>query len=452
MRFDRRCAQVLAAVALALLIAVPAAAQFVDDGNEFRVNTTSPTKQRESAVAFSPDGGFMVVWRDYRAGITARFFPANGRPIDDVVLVENLIFDNNPGQGTIFSRLQPVPVYLDDGSFLLFWTEEKGFLRAAVFHYDYDILEQDIFGQRFSAQGRPVGARFRVHRVQGGLQRNPAVAVGAGGDFLIAWDSSDGVSGVAPGDGVFARSFTSSGLTDGAEFKIDEASGISARLPAVTAGREGYLVAWEGEGDGTDGSEVFGRLLDADGQAVGPQFQLNATTLGEQRAPAVATGREGDYLAVWYGRAESPIIYRVFGQAVGRDGGLLGPELRISESEVERAHALPEIAVAPTGEFLVAWLLWFGDFQTAVDGVRLDALGNPTGERFRISQRPTSSRTISLAAGPRGDYLATWEGFTTGNRVEDLGIAARRIPSSKPQVPLAMPVATLGVTATVGSP
>jgi hypothetical protein len=200
---------------------------------------------------------------------------------------------------------------------------------------------------------------------------------------------------------------------------------------------------WEGDGDGTEGTEVYGRLLDAAGHAVGPQFQLNATTLGEQRAPAVAASPEGGWLTVWYGRAESPIIYRVFGQAVGADGALLGPELKVSESEEERAHALPEIAASSTGEFLVAWLLWYGDFQTGVEGIHLDPLGNPLGEKFRISQRPTSSRTISIAAGPRGDYLLTWEGFTAGNRAADLGIAARRVPSSQPEVPLKMAV-TLG--------
>jgi hypothetical protein len=452
MKHDRRCARTVAAALFALLFAVPAAAQFVDDGNEFRVNTTSPTKQRESAVAFSPDGGFAVVWRDYRAGITARFFPANRRPSEDIVLVENAIFDNNPGEGTIFSRLQPVLVYLDDGSFLLFWTEEKGYLRAAVFHYDYDVLEQDIYGQRFSAEGRPIGARFRVNRVQTGLQRNPAVAVGPGGKFLIAWDSSDGVSGVGPGDGVHARAFTARGLAVGAESKLDEFAGVAARQPALAAGRDGYLMVWEGDGDGTEGAEIFGRLLDVRGEAVGPQFRLNGTTARDQRAPAVAAGADGGYLAVWYSGIETPGRYRIFGQAVGGDGGLLGPELTVSASDVERAHVLPEIAASSTGEFLVGWLMWYGDFQTAVVGVHLDHLGNPIGESFRISQHQTSTRTVAMAAGPRGDYLVTWEGFTTGTRAEDLGIAARRIPSSRPQVPFAMPAATPGVVSVARTP
>lgn len=452
MKLDRPCTRALVAAAFALLLAVPAAAQPGDDGNEFRVNTTSPTKQRESAVAFSPDGGFTVVWRDYRAGITARFFPANRRASEDVVLVANQIFDNNPGEGTIFSRLQPVLVYLDDGSFLLFWTEEKGYLRAAVFHYDYDVLEQDVYGQRFSAEGRPVGARFRVNRVQAGLQRNPAVAVGPDGGFLIAWDSSDGVSGVGPGDGVFVRGFTARGLAVGAELKLDEFAGVAARQPALAAGRDGYLMVWEGDGDGTVGIEIFARLLDAGGEAVGPQFRLNGTAARDQRAPAVAAGADGGYLAVWYAGIETPGRYRIFGQAVGDDGALLGPELTVSASDVERAHVLPEIAASSSGEFLVGWLLWYGDFQTAVVGVHLDALGNPVGESFWISQHQTSSRTIAMAAGPRGDYMATWEGFTTGTRAADLGIAARRIPSSRPQVPLAMPAVTLGVVSAAGAP
>lgn len=474
MKLDRRPARALAAAALALLVAVPAAArpesdpcipcveglsrpaQLGDDGNEFRVNTTSPTKQGESTVAFRPDGGFTVVWRDLRAGLTARFFPPSGTPSEDVVLVENRIFENNPGEGTIFSRLQPALVYFDDGSFLLFWTEERGYLRAAVFHYDYDVLEQDIFGQRFSAVGRPLGPRFRVHRDQQGLQRNPVVAVAPDGSFLVAWESSDGVAGVAAGDGVFVRSFTAGGLAVGSEFKLDEAAGVGARLPALAAGRDGgYLLAWEGGGDGTEGTDVFARLLDAAGRAVGPQLRLNATTFGEQRAPAVAASPDGGYLTVWHGRAESPTpitFYRVFGQAVGADGALLGPELRVSESEEERAHALPEIATSSTGEFLVAWLMWYGDFQTAVDGIHLDPLGNPLGEKFRISQFQPSSRSISIAAGPRGDYLLTWEGFTTGNRAADLGIAARRVPSSQPEVPLKMPAVTLGAPRLVGAP
>lgn len=430
MKDHRRHAPWIAALALVLLAAAPAAAQLGDAEGEFRVNTTSPTKQRESAAAFTPDGGFTVVWRDLRAGLTARFFPAAGPPSGDVVLVENLIFDNNPGRGVIFSRLNPRLVYLQDGSFLLFWTEERGYLRAAVFHYDYDILEQDVFGQRFSADGSPIGRRFRVHRRQRGLQRNPVVALDAGGGFLLAWDSSDDVSGIGPLDGVWSRRFNARGLAIGPEVKLDQDGGVGARLPAVAAGVDGgFLVAWEGEGDGTDGTEIYARLLDAAGQPDGPQFQLNNSLASDQRAVSVAGGRDGAYMVVWHGpRAGSLIHHRIFGQMIGADGALLGPELQLTASEVERAHALPQVVASPTGEYLLAWLLWYGDFQTAVVGARLDQLGAVSGEPFWISENQTSSRTVALAAGPHGDFLAVWEGFIG----EDLGITARRVPGTVP--------------------
>ncbi len=440
MKLHRHLAPSAVALALVLFAAAPAAAQLGDAEGEFRVNTTSPTKQRDTAAAFSPNGGFTVAWVDARVGITARFFPASGPPSGDVVLVGNLIFENNPGQGVIFSRLNPRLVYLPNGDFLLFWTEERGYLRAAVFHYEYDILEQDVFGQRFSADGSPIGRRFRAHRVQRGLQRNPAVALDADGGFLIAWDSSDEVVGIGPTDGVWARRFNARGLAIGPEVKLDQDPGVLARLPAVAAGAGGFLAVWEGEGDGTDGTEVYGRLLDERGQAVGPQFQLNTSVEHDQRAASVAAGRDGDYVVVWHApRAGSQIHFRIFGQVVGGAGALLGSELQISFSDVERAHALPRVTAAPTGEFLVAWLLWFGDFQTAVVGTRLDALGTPRGEPFWISEHQTSSRTVSLTAGPRGDFLAVWEGFTDG----ELGISARRIPGTEPLNVPASPVIAL---------
>lgn len=427
----RHASRIVLVLGLTALVAAPAAAQLGDADGEFRVNTTSPTKQRDTAAAFSPDGGFTIVWRDLRAGLTARFFPASGPPTGDVVLVENLIFENNPGRGVIFSRLHPRLVYLQNGDFLLLWTEERGYLRAAVFHYDYDVLEQDIFGQRFSGDGSPIGPRFRVHRQQRGLQRNPAVAIDADGGFLVAWDASDEVSGLGPLDGVWARRFNARGMAIGSEVRLDQEPGIDARVPAVAAGADGgFLVAWEGDGDLTDGLEVYARLLDAEGQPDGPAFHLNTSVERDQRAVSVAGGRDGDYLAVWHSPRDGaalPVRYRIYGQMIGANGAFAGPELQLSSSDVERAHALPKVEASPSGEFLLAWLLWYGDFQTAVAGVRLDELGTPKGEPFWISEHQTSSRSVTLAAGPRGDFLAVWEGFTDG----DLGISARRVPGSE---------------------
>ena len=413
---------------------VSAPALFGSD--EFRVNTTDLTKQRESTAAFAPDGSSVIAWRDLRGGIMARFFPLVGEPSEDVTLVENQIFDNNPGEGTIFSRRAPKIVFLPSGDFLLLWTEEKAYLRAAVFIEDYTTLDQDVYAQRFSPTGEPADRRFRVHRRGRGLQRSVSVAAAADGSLLVAWEQSDGEPGVSATDGVYARRFSAKGIAIGRDVKIDEVPGLSAHAPRISYAGDGFLAVWEGEGDGADGFDAYARLLDADGQPVGPQMRINSTLAGDQRRPQPATGADGQHLVVWYGPTEEdPLIHRVYGQMISSDGALLGPELRVGDNEQDRAHALPRVAVSPGGEFLVAWLTWFGDFQTAVDGVHLDALGNPAGEAFRISEHQTSSRSIEAVASPNGDFLVTWEGFTDGN----LGISARNVAGSQPQLILAVP-------------
>lgn len=434
----RRSLPALLVLLLVAALALPAAAQPGD--SEFRVNTGPQAKQRYSVAAYSPDGAFGVFWQDVRSGISARLFPgdyfATGRAADQTLLAGNQIFDNNPGEGTIFAHTSPQVLYLDSGEFYVFWTEEKAYLRAAPFFEDWTTLDQDILAQRFSATGEPLSRRFRINRNRRGLQFGPQVASTPDGGFFVVWSGSDDQPGLSERDGIFGRRFNARGVALTGDVKLAGGHGVSAGSPVVAAGGDGLLVLWEAEGDGTDGTDVFALHLDAAAEPVGSATRINSSTAGDQRAPAVAWDGDGQYLAVWHGPIEEPLHYRVFGQLVGVDGALLGPELRISQSEDERAHALPAVASADGG-FLVAWLLWRGDFQNAVVGVHLDATGNPVGDSFRISEHQTSSRTVSAAAAPGGrGYLVSWEGFTDG----DLGISARRVAAPGPEVMFSSPV------------
>lgn len=406
---------------------------------EFRVNTGPQAKQRNTAVAFAADGTFAVAWEDVRSGISVRVLPGSYPSLDpaarvagEILLVGNQIFNNNPGEGTIFARRDPALLFLPSGDFYLFWTEERAYLRAAPFYEDWNTLDMDVFAQRFNRTGQALSRRFRVNRDRRGLQQRPRVAATPAGGFLVAWDGSDGAPGNGRRDGVFARLFNARGVALGDDLKLAGDIGVAAENPAIAAGSNGFLVAWEADGDGTDGTDVFGLVLDAKGAPVGSAMRLNSGAAGDQHSPAVAwDGTGGQYLVVWHGPNGEPLEHRVFGQMVGAGGSLLGPELQVSSGDGERAHALPEVASADGG-FLVAWLLWKGDFQTAVAGVRLDSTGNPAGEPFRISEIQTSSRTLAMAAAPDGDgYLVSWEGFTDG----DLGISARHVPAGDPDVP-----------------
>ena len=69
---------------------------------------------------------------------------------------------------------------------------------------DQETTGHGVVGRRFDASGVPEGGEFLVNSYTTGDQRGPAVAVGAGGNFVVAWTSfgQDGDS-----LGVFAQRF-----------------------------------------------------------------------------------------------------------------------------------------------------------------------------------------------------------------------------------------------------
>lgn len=83
----------------------------------------------------------------------------------------------------------------------------------------WDSLYQDgshrgVFGKRFNAAGSPLGSEFQVNTFTTGDQIGPAVAAGAAGDFVVAWNSKyqDGST-----YGVFGQRLSNWILIDGFE-------------------------------------------------------------------------------------------------------------------------------------------------------------------------------------------------------------------------------------------
>src|SRR5262249_39650090 len=119
------------------------------------------------------------------------------------------------------------PVAMDpDGEFLVTW---RGY-------YSLFAL-QDVFAQRYAADGTPVGSAFLVNTYTTDDQGPQSVAMDADGDFVIVWTSEyqDG-----SGDGVYARQFASDGTPEGSEFRVNS---------YTTGHQDGGRVAMDATGD-----------------------------------------------------------------------------------------------------------------------------------------------------------------------------------------------------------
>src|SRR5581483_4009595 len=74
-----------------------------------------------------------------------------------------------------------------------------------------------IYGQRYDAAGAPQGPAFLVNTTVAGAQTHPAVAMDPGGDFVVAWESTD----VSSQAGIFAQRFNAAGVKQGPQFLVN---------------------------------------------------------------------------------------------------------------------------------------------------------------------------------------------------------------------------------------
>jgi len=414
--------QWLMAAALILAIAVPGWAQPDLVGGEFRVNQNNQPRQLKPQVAFSPSGSSLIVWENDLLGILARAFDRNGKPTTpEKVVVGNTNLPNMPGRGNVTVRKDPALIFLPGGEYFVFWTEQKEYLVVDYFFLQRSILEQDVYGQRFSAEGVAVGARFLLSSPAADFQRRPKAALTQNG-IAVVWEQAAKTS-EKDSTALYGRLLTRRGAPAGAQFRIDAGDSPEIWTPTLAANASGeLLVAWEA--GAVDTPDVLARLYDRDGDALGDAFVANPSTPGRQRRPAALATRDGDFLLVWQSTLSGTPIRSTVGQLYSPAGARIGGEIEMSTAAEGHLHIAPALALLPSGNVVVTWIDWTGTWPTGLYARVLDRNGTPLGDKVLISQdRMYPQYQTSVATNAQGDILAAWESRITRARA----IAARRL-------------------------
>jgi hypothetical protein len=207
-------------------------------GDQFQVNTYTTGGQGMPDVAMSPGGEFVVVWagrgEEDDGGIFGRRFGAAGVPFDG---------DFNINTYTTNRQSQPSVASDGEGAFVVVWSSD-----------DQIAADLDVFGQRFDAKGVRVGDEFLVNTYTTLHQDSPQVSMDSVGNFVVVWDSSDQVDTT----GVFAQHFNADGTASGSEFQLNTYTTSWQRGAGVAATAGGFVVSWEGRGQG-DTTGIFGQ-------------------------------------------------------------------------------------------------------------------------------------------------------------------------------------------------
>jgi len=153
-------------------------------GEEFRVNTYTPSHQRFARVATHSDGSFAAVWQSDNedgsgSGVYCQRFGPAAEKKGNPFRVNTYIVSNQE---------DPDLAGWADGRFVVVW-----------YSYNQDGENGGIYGQRFNSDGTPAGSEFQVNSYTAYDQLYPAVSTIPGEGFVVTWNSQaqdDSVSGV----------------------------------------------------------------------------------------------------------------------------------------------------------------------------------------------------------------------------------------------------------------
>jgi hypothetical protein len=98
---------------------------------------------------------------------------------------------------------------------------------------------------------------------------------------------------------------------------------------------------------------LLARAASPQGDPLGPEFRVNANTIGNQNLPAIAFDSAGNFVVVWVGD-KGGYNYGVFGQRYSISGAPLGPEFRVN-TYLTAYQGGPAVASDPSGNFVVVW-------------------------------------------------------------------------------------------------
>ncbi|MDH7599573.1 MAG: hypothetical protein QHH07_08075 [Sedimentisphaerales bacterium] len=266
--------------------------------------------------------------------------------------------------------------------------------------------------------GHAYGNPFQINTYTSMDQKDPAAASGLD-RCIVVWNSyrQDGESG-----GIFGQLVDVNGPI-GPEFQINAISAGNQAEPTVAIDQLGrIMVAWRGPWEGLDDSEIVARILDPNGQALTGQIHVNTFNQQAQAFPKVAAGLGERFFVVWQsdqGPASSK--FTILGQLVGATGQLLGTELEVSDTPAY-ATRFPDVAAGPDGSFAVCWL---EDRTTDAVRVRLfDPNGQPRGASVKVNTIGLSSLSRpSLGFLSDGRMIVVWDGDP--NRASEDDIRAR---------------------------
>ena len=256
---------------------------------------------------------------------------------------------------------------------------------VTVYHQSFD-----VYAQIYNAQKSPVGPRIQVVAqiyVNGYGYAHPQfpVVTSVSDGFVVAFELQVGASAYD----MYARKFDASGTPLGASFRVDENvnADYKQHSPAITSVGNRFVIAWHARYLGSTTYNVWARVYEASGSAVGPSFQVNSGGTGRQWLPSVAS--VGDNFVVTWANE----LNQIDAQMYDASGNVIGSNFKVNNAATWVSGDTQDVASVGTG-FVVSYTRTSRIYAQMFDGS-----GNKVGTEISVSTSVTSKHSSIAAVG-----------------------------------------------------
>ena len=270
----------------------------------------------------------------------------------------------------------------------------------------------------------------QINTTTAGTQRQSDVTVLGGGGYVVTWASNDQDGS---GYGVFAQRFSAQGEKVGPEFQVNTTTENSQWDPKITTlSGGGFVIIWASNGQDGSNWGTYAQMYNAAGIPVGNEFRANTYTDDSQYSSEITALDDGGFFITWASVDQdggSGFLggFGIYGQRYAADGSTVGTEVRINDV-VDEGQAGPTIASLANGSVAFAW---FSD-DADKNGIYVrifDTSGQPLDVEFLANTYTTSTQQSPvMTALASGGFVVAWE--SEGQDGNMTGIFAQRFDNS----------------------
>jgi Ca2+-binding RTX toxin-like protein len=268
------------------------------------------------------------------------------------------------------------------------------------------------------------GTEQLVNTTTAGIQAEPAVAVLANGDYVIAWQSD------ANNGDILAQRYSPGGLKIGGEIVVTS-DGLSDGDPSIVGTRDGgFVIAFTRTISGSD-SDPYIRRYDANGNPLAAVATINgATDLAGETSIALIGSTFDTNFAVAYRDPTASDGGDISVQRLDINGGFIGGIIT-ANTTTAGVQDTPDIARLRNQNFVVAWgsdnLQVRARIFDHFTGISVNGASDFLVANYNGTNNPDTVAVIGLR---QAGFVVVWDDFFGGYPNEFGGTVRARVYGS----------------------